>query len=106
MMRCSRLVQAASNRPTFLPAEHGWLLRQSGKWQVLQHVLPLQCRDEEEPQRGYSLRNRLRCKLPITEEVELVRTDMLRTKLVGSTMKVFGKMPHRKQGQYSTVIME
>ena len=91
-------VGARDQQPAdLLPAEHGWeLLRQSGKRQVLQHVMPLQRLDVEEPQRGYSLRHCLRSQLPLTKQVELVLPDMLRTKLVRSTMKVFGKLLDRK----------
>jgi hypothetical protein len=53
--------------------------------------------DVEEPQRGHSLRHRLRSQLALTKQVELVLADMLRTKPVGSTMKVLGKLPDRKQ---------
>jgi hypothetical protein len=81
-----------------LPAEHGReLLRQAGTRQVLQHVMSLERLDVEEPQRGHSLRHRLRSQLALTKQVELVLPDMLRTKPIGSTMKVFGKLLDRKQ---------
>jgi hypothetical protein len=64
---------------------------------VFQHVLPLEGLDVEEPQRGHSLRHRLRGQLPLAKQVQLVLPDMLRAKLVGTTMKVFGKLLDRKQ---------
>jgi hypothetical protein len=59
--------------------------------------MPLERLDEEEPQCGNSLRHRLRSQLALTQQVELVLTDMLRAKLVGSTMKVFRKLLDREQ---------
>ncbi|XWK65994.1 hypothetical protein RBB80_20590 [Tunturiibacter gelidiferens] len=64
---------------------------------MLQHVMSLERLDVEEPQRGHSLRHRLRSQLPLTKQVELVLPDMLCTKLIGSTIKVFGKLLDRKQ---------
>ena len=79
-------VGGGSQQPAdLLPAEHnGKPLRQPGKRQVLQHVMPLERLDVKEPQRCHSLRHRLRSQLPLTKQVELVLPDMLRTKLVGS----------------------
>ena len=64
---------------------------------MLKHVLPLERLDVEEPQRRHSLRHRLRGQLPLTKQVQLVLADMLRAKMVGTTMKVFGKLLDRKQ---------
>jgi hypothetical protein len=86
-------VGGSGQQPADLPpAEHGReLLRQAGERQVLQHVMSLERLDVEEPQPGHSLRHRLRSQLALTKQVELVLPDMLCTKLIGSTMKVFGK---------------
>jgi hypothetical protein len=101
MVRCSRLAEGGQQPANLLSAEHGWEpLRQAGKRQVLQHVMSLERLDVEEPQRGHSLRHRLRSQLALTKQVELVLADMLRTKPVGSTMKVLGKLLDRKQVRF------
>ena len=64
---------------------------------MLKHVMPLERLDVEEPQRSRSLRNRLRRQLPFAQQVELILTDLLCAKLVGSTMKVFSELLNRMQ---------
>ena len=59
--------------------------------------LPLERLDVEEPQRSRSLRHRFRRQLPFPQQVELILTDVLGAKLVGSTMKVFSELLNRMQ---------
>jgi hypothetical protein len=62
---------------------------------MLKHVLPLERLDVEEPKRSCSLRHRFRRQLSFPQQVQLILTYLLRAKLVGRTMKLFGKLLNR-----------
>src|SRR5271156_7131224 len=64
---------------------------------MLKRVFPLERLDVEEPKRRRSLRHCLRRQLPFPKQVELIRTYVVRAKLVGSTMKVFSELLNRVQ---------
>src|ERR1700722_9865598 len=64
---------------------------------MLKHVLPLERLDVEEPKRSRSLCHCLRSQLSLPQQIELILTYLLRAKLVGSTMEMFGELLDRVQ---------
>src|SRR6202522_3878367 len=64
---------------------------------MLKHVLSLERLDQEEPKRTRSLCHCLRSQLSLPQQIELILTYLLRAKLVGSTMEMFGELLNRVQ---------